>query len=114
MQVIRIDTSGRALEGFVKVKKGRDNLMWVAIDDSGPWRITFDKPANPAHPFNPGSPFPGTPANGFLVPQGFFVTTMGAVAAATAPGTYKYRIRDANNPNNATNITDDPDVDVDP
>jgi hypothetical protein len=106
MLVVRIDAMGRALEHVVHVTQaGHDNVMWVATEGGGPWRITFDKPPG-GIPFQPGTPFS---EDSYLVARGWFVMTMGGPLPA-ATGTYKYNVRDAN-----TNvITDDPDVDVDP
>jgi hypothetical protein len=108
MQVVRIDDKGRALEHVVKVTQtSKENVMWVALGNGGPWKITFDKPAG-TH--KPGSPFD----NEYHVSRGSFVTTQNGADSSKPTGTYKYNVRDANNPNNATNIKDDPDVDVDP
>ena len=111
MQVVRIDDKGRALDHVVKVNKpNHDNVMWVALGNGGPWRITFDKVAAGAggNGISEGSPFSRTE---YLVDQGNFVITMnGPTAGAVVGNTYKYNVRDAN-----TNvIKDDPDVDVDP
>jgi len=106
MQVVRIDKLGRVLDGVVAVSKSdKENVIWVALGKGGPWKITFDKPGGVG-----GSPFDETE---YLVGRGNFAVTMNGPRTATSAGqTYKYRVRDATNPNNATNITDDPDVDI--
>ena len=108
MQVVRIDQKGRALDKVVSVSKGgHDNVLWVALGNGGPWKITFDK-ATGGIGFQPGSPFS---ENEYIVARGWFVSTMnGPVASVVINGTYSYSVR-----NVTTNVlTDDPDVDIDP
>ena len=101
MQVVTIDTKGRALQRVVHVSKGvNEDLMWVAAGNGGPWRITFDK----------GTPSPFGNAQ-YDVPQRGFVRTEGGPINGTIDGTYKYNVRDGSSP---AVITDDPDVDIDP
>jgi hypothetical protein len=100
--VVRIDTNGRALEHVVKVSKGaHDNVMWVALSNGGPWKITFDKPSGAA-----GSPFS---LDVYQVPQGGNVSTADGPRVGTNAGeTYRYNVR-----NGTTDvITDDPDIDI--
>ena len=100
MQVVRIDTKGRALEHVVHVSKSaNEDVMWVAQGNGGPWKVTFDKDSN-------GSPFSESV---YLVPQHGFVKTTGGLSSNAVVGqTYRYNVRDA-----TTNvITDDPDIDI--
>ena len=44
MQVVRIDKKGRALDHVVHLsKRDNDDLIWVALGNGGPWKVTFDK-----------------------------------------------------------------------
>jgi len=102
MQVVIIDTKGRALQHVARVSKSaNDDVMWVAQGNGGPWKVTFDKAGHtPA-----GSPFS---AGEYLVPQNGFVRTMGGPINGTVDFTYRYNVRDGN-----TNvITNDPDIDI--
>jgi hypothetical protein len=99
MQVVRIDKKGRALDHVVAVKKSDDeNVVWVALGNGGPWKVTFDK--NTA-----GSPFND---DDYTVPRGGSVETNNGPVNGNVNQTYQYNIRNANN----NNITNDPDVDV--
>jgi hypothetical protein len=107
MQVVIIDTKGRALQHVTKLSKSaNDDVMWVAQGNGGPWKVTFDKAANPTNPFKPGSPFD---ADVYEVPQGGFVKTTSGLNPITVVGeTYRYNVRYA-----TTNvITNDPDIDI--
>jgi hypothetical protein len=101
MQVVRIDEKGRALDHVVAVKKNdNENVIWVALDKGGPWKVTFDKAVTPA-----GSPFTGA---SYTVPQGGTVRTEDGPVNGNVKQTFKYNVR-----NEKTNgITDDPDVDI--
>jgi hypothetical protein len=105
MQVVRIDTKGRALDHVVHVSKAySENVMWVAQGNGGPWTITFDK-AQGAIPHSAGSPYSQT---SYTVQQGAFGMTSGGPDAKTVAGqTYKYNVR-----NQDGVITDDPDIDI--
>ena len=98
MQVVTIDPRGRALQRVAHVSEGlHEELMWVAIGNGGPWKVTFDK----------GTPSPFS-ANSYTVPAGGPVQTDGGPTPGTAGNTYKYNVRNA-----TTNaITDDPDIDI--
>jgi hypothetical protein len=100
MQVVRIDKKGRALDHVVRLSKmDNDDLMWVALGNGGPWRITFDKGTE--------SPF-GAPT--YDVPPGGFVTTTNGPKESTRVGeTYRYNVKNASG-----EITNDPDIDIDP
>jgi hypothetical protein len=98
VQVVRIDKKGRALEHVVTVSKDLgERVLWVALSNEGPWKVTFDK--------GTGSPFGAT---SFTVPKGGLVTTTTGPDSGTAGVTYKYNVRNAT----TNEITDDPDVDV--
>jgi hypothetical protein len=100
MQVVTIDARGRALQRVAHVSKSaNEELMWVAIVNGGPWKVTFDK----------GTPSPFSQAT-YIVPPGGPVQTNGGPLNGDVNGTYKYNVRDAN----TDVITDDPDVDIDP
>jgi hypothetical protein len=100
MQVVTIDKKGRALQRVVKVSEGlREELMWVALGDGGPWKVTFDK--GTASPFS---------ENAYTVSPGDVVRTGGGPRTDTKNNTYKYNVRNAT----TNEITDDPDVDVEP
>ena len=100
MQVVTIDTQGRALQRVAHVSKGaNEELMWVATGNGGPWKVTFDK----------GTPSPFSQAT-YTVPRGGPAQTNGGPVNGNVGVTYKYNVRDAN----TDVITDDPDVDVDP
>ena len=99
MQVVRIDKKGRALDHVVAVKKSdTENVVWVALGNGGPWKVTFDKNAL-------GSPFND---DDYTVPRGGSVETNNGPDNGNVNQTYQYNVRKANN----NNITDDPDVDV--
>jgi hypothetical protein len=99
MQVVRIDRKGRALDHVVAVsKRGREDVMWVAQGNQGPWEITFDK--GTASPFSQGA---------YQVPEGGFVRTTDGPVHGTEGNIYKYNVKNAKG-----DITDDPDVDIDP
>ena len=109
MQVVIIDTKGRALQHVTKASKSaNDDVMWVAQGNGGPWKVTFDKDAKLENPFIAGSPFE---ASVYLVPQGGFVKTTNGLKPSTVVGeTYRYNVRNAN----TDVITNDPDIDIDP
>jgi len=101
MQVVQIDTKGRALQHAVHVSKGgNEDMMWVALGNGGPWKITFDK----------GTPSPFSSSQ-YDVPQNGFVRTVDGPVNGIVGDTYKYNVRDGNNP---AVIMNDPDVDIDP
>lgn len=103
MQVVRIDKKGRALDHAVTLKKSEnDSVIWIALGNGGPWKITFDK----QNVVPPGSPFGD---DDFTVPQGSYVPS--GPLDGNPNGTYKYNVRDPKKPL-PNNITDDPDVDV--
>jgi hypothetical protein len=105
MKTVLIHENGKVMDPadrVVHVSKGaKEELRWVAKGNGGPWKITFDKDNN-------GSPFSAT---SYDVLQGATKTTEGGPIAGVVGATYQYNVRDGNNP---ANITDDPDVDVDP
>ena len=107
MKTVLINAAGVVADPSDRVvnvsKGGKEELRWVATAGGGPWRITFDKGAS-------GSPFTET---SYDVPPGGSKTTSGGPVAGVVGRTYQYNVRDPGRPAN-NNITDDPDVDVDP
>ena len=108
IQVVFIDSKGRAITHVSHVKRGTDEVMWIDQSNAGPWWITFDKPNNPSFPdpdYVPGSPFSGA---SFQVPKNGNVKS-GVPNGEVAFGTYKYNVRK----DSATGqITNDPDIDI--
>lgn len=105
MKTVLIQQNGVVVDRVVNVsKKDKEEVRWVAQGNGGPWRITFDKT-------NSGSPFTAT---AYDVPKSGTRTTAGGPVAGVVGASYQYNVRDPNDPNPATNVKDDPDVDVDP
>ena len=104
IQVVFIDSKGRAVTHVAHVKRAVDEVMWIDQSDAGPWSITFDKPnsiENPDPDYRPGSPFGGAP---FQVPKNGNVKSGLATGVI---GTYKYNVRGPNG-----QITNDPDIEI--
>ena len=104
IQVVFIDSKGRAVTHVVHLKKTLDEVIWIDQSNAGPWWITFDKPDNPDPDFRPGSPFGGA---AFEVPVNGIARS--GVAGQVTPGTYRYNVR-RDGP--AGDITNDPDIDI--
>jgi hypothetical protein len=101
-QAARIDPTGKvvASDRNVRVRKGQnEDVLWIALGNGGPWRITFDKGTN--------SPFSQTE---YFLARGEFVQTVGGPVNGAVSGNYKYNVRE----DRSRIITDDPDVDIDP
>jgi len=108
IQVVFIDSKGRAVTHVTHVKREADEVMWIDQSNEGPWWITFDKANNPENPdpaYRPGSPFGGA---AFEVPVNGNVKS-GVAAGQVALGTYKYNVR-RDGP--AGLITNDPDIEI--
>ena len=102
MQVVRIDKKGRVIDGVVSVSKrdhGPENLTWIALGNDGPWKITFDK--------GTGSPFTEVT---YTVDAGGATSTDGGPVNGVVGRTYRYSVRHGL----TDELTDDPDVDVEP
>jgi hypothetical protein len=96
--LIKADGKVKDTDRVVSVSKIRnENIRWVALNNGGPWKVTFDKNVS-------GSPFTRTR---YDVPQGGEVISAGGPTAGALGRTYAYNVRDANGI-----IKDDPDVDV--
>jgi hypothetical protein len=97
-QAVQIMPDGTVKEKKVKVRKSQhEDVMWIAKNGGGPWKITFDTAD--------GSPFSMT---SYTVGPGGSEGTSGGPTAGIAGKTYKYNVRNA-----VTNaLTEDPDVDV--
>jgi len=108
VQVVFIDSKGRAVTHVSHVKKAVDEVMWIDQSDAGPWWITFDKPNSPENPdpeYRPGSPFGGAP---FQVPKNGNIKS-GVTSGTVSLGTYKYNVRKSG-PTGL--ITNDPDIEI--
>ena len=104
VQIVFIDSKGRAVTHVVHLKATADEVMWIDQNNAGPWWITFDKPNNPYYPdpqYQSGSPFTGAP---FQVPKNGNVKSGLATGVI---GTYKYNVRGPNG-----QITNDPDIEI--
>ena len=107
VQIVFIDSKGRAVTHVVHLKATADEVMWIDQNNAGPWWITFDKPNNPYFPdpqYKPGSPFTGAP---FQVPQNGNKKS----GLATVLGTYKYHVR-RDSGGQPGQITNDPDIEI--
>jgi len=112
MKTVLIDANGIVVneDRVVNVSKnGHEDVRWVAIENGGPWTITFDKVAGPSnYPLAAGSPFTQTT---YSVTKGGKESSTGGPVGGLVGWTYRYRVRKGyNNPNGP--VTDDPDVDV--
>lgn len=106
IQVVFIDSKGRAVTHVVHLKKTFDEVIWIDQSNAGPWWVTFDKPPTAPPSFAPGSPFPGEPV--FEVPMNG-IARSGVASGQVAPGTYRYNVRRGGP---AGLITNDPDIDI--
>lgn len=109
---IRISKQGQvvAADRVAKVRRSRhDDVEWHAQDHGGPWTITFGKASNDpsTHPRRGGSPFT---EDVFVVFQGGQTPSKGGPFPGTERYTYRYTVSNAD----TGQVTDDPDVDVDP
>ena len=107
-QVVHIDSKGRAITHVVHLKRTVDEVIWIDIEDAGPWWITFDKPQTNPPSFLSGSPFGG---GQFRVPKDGRVKS-GAAPGATALGTYKYNVKREVAGGVPGQITNDPDIEI--
>ena len=108
IQVVFIDSKGRAVTHVSRVKKAADEVMWIDQSNAGPWWVTFDKPDsvdNPDPDYQWGSPFG---AAVFQVPKNGNIQS-GVTGGAVALGTYKYNVR-KDGPVGL--VTNDPDIDI--
>ena len=98
-QACRIDAKGYVVtsDRKIHVSKGKhEDVLWIATQNGGPWKITFDKDKN-GSPFSESSYDVGRGASG------------GSTGGPVGPeGEYHYNVRDANG-----TVTDDPDVIID-
>jgi hypothetical protein len=108
MKTVLINSNGTVVDDdrVVSVSKVQnENIRWKALDNGGPWKITFDKNAK-------GSPFTATK---YVVPKGLQVISEGGPKGGQLGQTYSYNVRHHNpaNPDQIINPpVDDPDVDV--
>jgi len=109
MKTVLIRANGKVkdTDRVVPVSKIRnENVRWVALDNGGPWKITFDKNVSS------GSPFTKTR---YDVPKGGEMISEGGPIGGAVGRTYSYNVRNVN-PADPTQIidppTDDPDIDV--
>lgn len=108
MPPVRISGAGLVIDRVVKVRGDRkEDVLWIAQDGGGPWRITFDKASSApsTHPVEPDSPFT---KREYIVQKGGSEGTTGGPVKGIAGRTYRYTVRD----HNTGQPTDDPDVDV--
>jgi hypothetical protein len=118
-KAIRINKYGQvvAVDAAVGVsKKDHEDVLWIDIQNGGPWTITFDKPESSPpdpskYPVKPGSPFS---EDYYWIAKGASSGSTGGPVRGNVGNTYRYRVRkggpagpDPNGP-----ITHDPDVDV--
>jgi hypothetical protein len=105
-QGARINPIGKVVaeDRHLHVRKNpSEDVMWVALGNSGPWLITFDKVCDGS--FKPGSPFY---QDEIYLPRGEFAQTTGGPRPDAEYGTYKYNVREAR----SRIIVDDPDIDI--
>jgi hypothetical protein len=102
-QACRIDARGYVVtsDRKIHVSKGKhEDVLWVATQNGGPWKITFDKDKN-GSPFSESSYDVGRGASGG--------STGGPIEGSRQNMEYHYNVRDANG-----RVTDDPDIEIDP
>jgi hypothetical protein len=108
MPPVRISGAGLVIDRVVKVRGDRkEDVLWIAQDGGGPWRITFDKISSTpsTYPVEPGSPFTKPE---YIVAKGGSGGSTGGPVKGIALRTYRYTVRD----HNTGEVKDDPDVDV--
>jgi hypothetical protein len=109
-QAIRINGTGQVVanDRVVAVRRNED-VLWIATQNGGPWKITFDKSPSGGqgtYPIVPGSPFSQAD---YAIAQGGSGGSTGGPVNGTVRRTYRYNVRNASDV-----ITDDPDIDIDP
>jgi hypothetical protein len=106
-QAVRISPTGQVIDTPAKVsKRRREDVLWIATGNGGPWTITFDKASAEPSTFElaPGSPFSEST---YTIAQGASHGSTGGPVNGLVGRTYRYSVRDASG-----NVTHDPDVDV--
>jgi hypothetical protein len=106
-QAVRITPTGQVVDTPVKVsKRQREDVLWIATGNGGPWTITFDKvsSAPSTYPVESGSPFS---QSSYTVAKGGSTGSTGGPMAGQVGRTYRYVVKDE-----FDHVTHDPDVDV--
>lgn len=100
---VQIDANGKVVTNIHRnlSKTSNDEAQWTSQGNTGPWTIVFP----PADATYNGSPFR---ASSFTVPQNGNVRS-GVPTVPSGTTAYKYKVEDSNG-----NVTDDPDILVDP
>jgi len=101
---VQISATGKVITNLRRnlSKTANDEAQWTSSGNTGPWTVVFP----PTDSVYNGSPFGS--ANSFTVPQNGNVKS-GVPTVASGNTIYKYKVFDSGG-----NMTDDPDILVDP
>jgi hypothetical protein len=114
-RIIQIDKDGHVKNRDFRVglsKSGSNGkpqeVLWLDVENGGPWTITFAAKTNSypsTNPLQAGNPFTGS--DPFTVDNGASASSGLVKGTATVPGTYRYTVKNARG-----EVTDDPDIDI--